>query len=371
MTTSQTDGGAVELDEDDLADADASMARLDEEAELAETAEVEPAEPVEPVDEAGEPKREDTAEEKTEENTEEKPAEKSDAKTEEKAEEKTEDKSEDDDDKMPEGADRWHPAARKHIDKVLAEKKKVQGQLRDERKAVDQLTKLTTEVGIAPAELPRFLQITAAAIMRGDAAAMKTVAEKLQSNGFAFGAAGGGYSEEDLAEAVAIATKAALEDFDESGAAEKALRAVREKRKGKAGDHPAEQGRKTTSQTPTENQSAQGGDQGAGGGVSEHVKSRIIQMASEVDRVYGADAKRINAAMSAAIQNGRLPRDPADWPMALELIRDAEVANVQAEAARSQAKRPPSPTTTTPAPQNQRRNADAFSDLDKEAGLRR
>lgn len=277
------------------------------------------------------------------------------------------------DEALPDGADRWHPASRRHIDKVLGEKKKIQAryrelehQLESERKALDDLGALAQSVQLQPQELPNFVAWAGKALLEGDQQALAQVAERMSTLGFQSAGSAGGYSEEDLQRAIRTAAESAAEDFDPDAAYEKGLAAVRARAKkddaGGAGDQQ---------QSQQQQAAPRGGDQQQqqGQSVPNDVQQSVLAMVAEVHKRHGAeDGKRIEQAMATAIKQGDVPRDPRDWPLALKHIRDAEASRIAAARAAQGSKRPPPPSTTTQRT-HKAKAGDPFAKLDSEIGV--
>jgi hypothetical protein len=250
--------------------------------------------------------------------------------------------AEDDDDQAPAEAKQWHPKAQKHIQKILGEKKALKQKLAEERKVIDEFAGLANSVGVPPDKLPGFLQLAGKALLHGDAASMDTIGKALVQRGWKpAGDAGAPLDDGMLAEVAKAAADAALESFDAADAAKKAMDAVRSRRAGKP--QSGTPGAPQTTPAPQSGKPAEA----SGNGITAEVRDSLARLGADVQAKHGADAGRIAKAMAAAIESGKVPRDPADWPNALELVRDAEVARIAAERARSTKAPPPTTTTTT------------------------
>jgi len=247
--------------------------------------------------------------------------------------------AEDEDDQAPAEASQWHPKAQKHIHKILGEKKALKQKLAEERKVIDEFAGLANSVGVPPDKLPGFLQLAGKALLHGDAASMDTIGKALVQRGWKPGD-GSPLDDGALAEVAKAAAEAALESFDAADAAKKAMDAVRSRRAGKP--------QSGTPGAPQPTPAPQSGKpaEASGNGITAEVRDSLARLGADVQAKHGADAGRIAKAMAAAIETGKVPRDPADWLNALELVRDAEVARIAAERARS-VKAPPTTTTTT------------------------
>jgi hypothetical protein len=372
MTTQDTAGGAgattPEVDAIDLdtaADAAAAMARLDEEVAQADpdTAPADAADAEAAGGDQAEGQEAGQAEADGEAQTAEKP--------EEKPEEKPAESTEDEDEALPEEGKRWHPAAQRHIQKVLGEKKKLKAELAAERQALDEMQQLARSVDLDPRSLPSFVATVGKALIRGDADAVARVVARLQELGHALPseqAGSAGYSEEDLAAAVKAAAEAAVEDLDPEAAIAKALSAVRARKHPQGETAPPGSGGGGAAGGAAAAQSA-GAKPAASTADLSQVRERIQGLVAQVHQTHGADGPRIAEAMRQAIADGKLPSQPEDWPLALELVRDAAAARISAEKAKQQARKPPPPSPTS-----QRTRADApgdpFSRLDAEVGVR-
>ena len=277
---------------------------------------------------------------------------------------------EEEDEKAPEDAKRWHPAARKHIDKILTEKKKLRDQLRQERSAIDDLHKLTQSVGLPAEHLPDFVAVAGKALLKGDPQAMATVAEALTKRGYQFAAPEvqkpSGFSDAEMAEVAKVAAEAALEDFDAAEAAKKAVAAVRQRRKDQQAEPGGGEGERQQQQSQGDQQQHQQTQQEA---VPEAVRQAVDQLGAEALKQYGDQGPRVVGAMRKAIQEGCLEGvPPQQWPRILTMARDAEAARVQAEKAAEQRKKPPKPTTTSPTG-GPKKPKTPFADLDAEVGV--
>jgi hypothetical protein len=231
---------------------------------------------------------------------------------------------------------------------------------------LDEFSNLANQAGVPLDKMPLFLTVTGRALMQGEPEAMERLAQTLIDNGYQFKGqvSDGMYSEEDLHEAVKVATASALEDFDGEAATEKALNAVRSRRQSGDGVEPQKPTQRDQQQPP------QGGgrqqDQ-AHYAVKPETRQAIVNLSAAIIREHGQNAQRINDALAATIREGRLPENQADWIIVLEAIRDREVATIRAEQAKT-VKKPPA---TTPTSQRTRKpsTSDPFADLDAEVGL--
>jgi methanogenic corrinoid protein MtbC1 len=270
-------------------------------------------------------------------------------------------KKEKEEDATPEEANRWHPAARKHIDKILGEKKQLRDQLKAEKKVIDEFAQLSARVGVPVEHLPSFLQLTGDAIIHGKQDAIEKIGEALMQRGWKPSAQSnaGGFTEAELSEVAKIAASAALEDFDAETATKKAVDAVRSRRAAGSKEQPKVEAKPApqseTRQAPTTD-------------IPQQTRDYISRLGADISAKHGADAQRIAKAVANAITQGKVPRDHADWPVTLEALRDAEVARIAAERAAAKPKQPPTTTETTTT-RGGPGSTSRLSELRKEAGF--